>query len=819
MRDLWIRRSAALLSGGLIGAYVPAQGRLWMLGMLILLALRLIFWRPRDFFAKLFRPEIPILAVSLVVGFIYGALAESILPEPLNLDRAEVIGCLQDWNIYKDKAVGIIRVEEGELKGQSYRLSVYGDKQGEISAEWKRVQPGDQLSFQGHLERPKVLGTPGGFDQRLYYGVRGLSGTVYAQGEVLLLSAGEPGLTWRIRQSVRERLQIWNPEETGVLEGIVFGDSSQISPTIQETYKITGVLHVFAASGSNVAFVLGLSWLLLCFLPEKIRVLGTIAALILYAALCEGNAPIARATILGAALLVGRLGRGKAAALRWLFFAALGLFIHNPLIIQDVGFQLSFLAAWGIMVLTPKIRSMKMIAVLPALLRLPFATALAAQWATLPLLLATFHRVSFIGVVANVVVLFILGSVLEVGLLGVVLSFSALLSVPLFQVSLWLLQGTNTMLAMLAELPYADAWLLNPGPLFWLIWYGEIGMILWGKERALFTLQVKWIYYRRGLVVLASKLAELCPRETGRVLKGWLVSLASNPGTGKGRSFVGVRIVLTVLLLWSPWNGRNALEVVMIDVGQGDSLLILTPEEHAVLIDAGPRSETFDSGERIVLPYLLNRGTGHLDAMLITHEDKDHIGGVRAVLKTIPTDWIGVPDVGERLENDEWQQGLPLGLSRESERLRMLKAGDRIELGSEVWLDVLGPTRILEGTHSDPNNNSLIVKLNYSGRSIILTGDMEEEEMAEIFESGANIDTDIFKVPHHGSRFSLYTPWLDKLKPEAVMISVGKNSFGHPSQEVLDYWEERQIPICRTDKQGTVRLLLGPQGIEIIPGR
>lgn len=802
-----------------MGAYVPAQGHLWMLGILILLGLRLIFWHPRDFFGKLFRPEIPILAVSLVVGFIYGALAETILPEPLNLDRAEVIGCLQDWNIYKDKAVGIIRIEKGELKGQSYRLSVYADKQGEISNEWKRVQPGDQLMFQGHLERPKVLGTPGGFDQRLYYGVRGLSGTVYAQGDVLLLSAGEPGLTWGIRQSVRERLLIWNPEETGVLEGILFGDSSQISQTIQETYKITGVLHVFAASGSNVAFVLGLSWLLLCFLPEKIRVLGTISALILYAALCGGNAPIVRATILGGALLLGRLGRGKVAALRWLFFAALGLFVHNPLIIQDLGFQLSFLAAWGIMVLTPKIASMKMLAFLPALFRLPVATTLAAQWATLPLLIAAFHRVSFIGIVANVIVLFILGSVLEVGLMGAVLSFSALMSVPLFQVSLWLLQGTNTMLEMLAKLPYADAWILNPGPLFWLFWYGEIGIILWGKERALFTLQVKWIYYRRGLVVFASKLAELCPGELGRVLKRWLINLSFNPGIEKRRSFVWVGIVLTVLLLWSPWNGRNGLEVVMIDVGQGDSLLILTPEDHAVLIDAGPRGETFDAGERVVLPYLLNRGTGHLNALLITHEDKDHIGGVRAVLKTIPTDWIGVPDVGERLENDEWQQGLPLGLSRESEKLRKLKAGDRIELGSEVWLDVLGPTRILEGTHSDSNNNSLIVKLNYLGRSVILTGDMEEEEMAEVFESGANIDGDIFKVPHHGSRFSLYTPWLDKIKPEAVMISVGKNSFGHPSQEVLDYWEERHIPICRTDKQGTVRLLLGPHGIEIIPGR
>ncbi|WP_042332720.1 DNA internalization-related competence protein ComEC/Rec2 [Desulfosporosinus orientis] len=819
MRDPWIRRASALLTGGLIGAYIPSQGCFWMLGLLGLLGLRLLLWRPRDFFGKLFRPEIPILAFSLVMGFIYGALAEGALPEPLILDRTEVVGCLQDWNIYEDKAVGIIRIEEGELKGQFYRLSVYPDQRGEISSEWKRVQPGDQLSFQAHLERPKILGTPGGFDQRLYYGVRGLRGTMYAQGDVQLLSAGEPRLSWKIRQSVRNCLLIWDSEETGVLEGILFGDSTQIPDTIQETYKITGVLHVFAASGSNVAFVLGLSWLLLSFLPEKVRTVVTISALILYADLCGGNSPIVRATILGIALLLGRLGRGKTATLRWLFLAALGLFIYNPLVIQDLGFQLSFAAAWGILVLSPITVRMKIISCLPSLIRVPAAATLAAQWATLPILVASFHRLSFIGMIANIFVLFILGSVLEVGLVGVVLSFSAVFSTPLFQVSLWLLQGTNAILKMLAELPYADVWVLNPGPLFWLIWYGGIGIILWGKERALFTLKVKWICYRRNLSVLASKLDEYCPGEYCKVLRRWLVNLSFKP-IGKEwdlASWAG--ILLMLLLLWSPWNGRNYLEVVMIDVGQGDAILILTPKKHAVLIDAGPRSETFDAGERIVLPYLLNRGTRHLEAMLITHEDADHIGGVRAVLKTIPTDRIGVPDVGERLENDEWLQGLPQGLPRQSEILWMLKAGDRVELESEVWLDVLGPSRALEGTRSDPNNNSLVLKVNYLGQSVTLTGDMEQEEMEEIFEAGVNIDTDIFKVPHHGSRFSMYTPWLDGMEPQAVMISVGKNSFGHPSNDVLDYWEERHVPILRTDNQGTIRFLLDSHGIEMITGR
>src|SRR5680860_1261261 len=825
MRDPWIGRAAALLVGGICGAYLPAQVLFWAFGVLLLLGVRLVLWRPRDFFGRVFRPEIILLGASLLLGFVYGGLAERTLPEPVTLDHVEIVGQIQDWNLSEDRIVGVVRVEEGEggvakdeLIGQTYRLTVYANKLGQIPAEWQRVQPGDRVSFYARLERPKSVGTVGAFDVRLYYGVRGLSGTLSAQGDAVLLLAGEPSLTWKIRQQVRNRLQVWEPEETGVLEGILFGDSTRIPDSVQERYKVTGVLHVFAASGSNVAFVLGFSWLLLSFLPKQIRISGTILLLLLYAALCGGNAPIIRATVLGIAVLLGRLGRGKVATLRWLFFAAVGLFIQNPLIIQDLGFQLSFAAAWGIVVLTPLILKRKLLERLPKLLRFAVAGTLAAQVATLPLLISAFHRLSLIGFLANVFILFVLGSVLEVGLVGVILSFSGWLSAPFFQVSLWLLAGTNTILQSLAELPYADVWVLNPGPLFWLSWYGGIGIVLWGRRRVLFSIKVRLLQLGRGLSIITAKL-ERCPWGICQVAKRLILEMTRSPIFRNRLLFRGVGILLILVFLWSPWASRNDLEVVMIDVGQGDAILIRTPKNHAILLDAGPRSETFDAGERIVLPYLLQNRIGHLDALLISHEHQDHIGGVRAVLANIPTDWVGVPAVGDRLENEEWKEGLPLELTIQSEKLRRLQAGDRIDLDSGAWLDVLGPQEVLAGTHSDPNNNSLVLKLNYLGQSVLLTADMELEEMEDIYETGVNLENNIFKEPHHGSRFSLDEPWLDGIHPQAVWISVGRNSFGHPTPEILQYWEERHIPVYRTDEQGTLRLLLGENGVEVIPGR
>ncbi|HZK84062.1 MAG TPA: ComEC/Rec2 family competence protein, partial [Desulfosporosinus sp.] len=693
MRDPWIGRATALLIGGLSGAYLPEQGRLWAFGVLVLLWIRLVMWRPRDFFSRVFHPEILLLAASLLLGFMQGGLADRTLPQPITLDQVGIVGHIRDWNIAEDKAVGIVRVEEGEgretkdangapvnlgqeLKGQTYRLTVYADKSGEISGEWKRVQPGDLVSLKARLERPKPVGTPGAFDLRSYYGVRELSGTLSAQGDAVLLSAGQPSLTWKIRQQVRSRLQAWDSQETGVLEGIFFGDSSRIPASVQERYKVTGVLHVFAASGSNVAFVLGLSWMLLSFLPKHIRISGTILILLLYAALCGGNAPIVRATVLGIVVLLGRLGRGQVATLRWLFFAAVGLFIQNPLILQDLGFQLSFAAAWGIVVLTPRILKGKWLARLPKLIRYAVAGTMAAQVATLPLLISAFHRLSLIGFLANVFILFILGSVLEVGLIGVLLSFSGGLCAPFFQVSLWLLAGTDTILQVLAAVPYADVWVLNPGPLFWLLWYGGIGTVLWGKERVLFMVTSRLLYIGSGLRTIAPKMMERFPLKIRLALQRLNLKIGRSPMFRKRLLVRWLGMLLIFIFLWSPWKAQSDLEVVVIDVGQGDAVLIRTPKNHAILLDTGPRSDKFDAGERIILPYLLQRRIGHLDALLITHEDRDHVGGARAVLANIPTDWVGVPEVGDRLGNEEWQDGLPFEIINQSQKLRILQAGD-----------------------------------------------------------------------------------------------------------------------------------------------
>ena len=808
MRDLWTRRVVAFLIGGVGGTFLTIPVGLWVLGILGLLLVRIWFWRPKDFWGRVFRPEVLLIAAGIVAGFIYGMTAQHEWPKPLSLNYIQLNGVLLDWSETPDKASGLFKVEDGRgdqeilagLRGQKYRLTVFPSKEGQLPAGWKQVQSGDSINFAAKLEQPKALGTPGGFDLQLYDAIRGLQGSLTAQGEVTIVTQGSPSLTWLIRKQVRECLSVWDRNETGVLEGIIFGDSSGIPPNLQERYRITGVLHIFAASGSNVAFVLGLLWLLTALLPLGLRIGICTTGLIGYAMLCGENAPILRATILGIAVLIGRLGRGRVPVLRWLMLAAAGLFIHNPLVVKDLGFQLSFAATWGIIVLGPKIQAWRVLKKLPRLLSLAIASTLAAQIATLPLLITAFHRLSLVGLIANLVILFIIGSIFELGLIAVMLSFSPALAAPLFQVCLWLLQITNAVLAQLALLPWAEVFVLQPGLGFWFCWYGGISVWLVGGDRSSFIVKIYLRRFWRWVgVEFGNNSAEYWPLSKRQM--SWSM------------------IALLALLLWSPWKVSKALEVTFLDVGQGDSMIIQTPEQHTILLDAGPRSERYDTGEKIIIPYLLHNGVKHLDAVIITHEDLDHLGGAQAVLRDIPVDWVGVPEVGDRLNNPEWRDGLNSDTLSSSGQLRMLRSGDRVILDSGVSLEVLAPAKVLSGTHSDPNNNSLVLKLNYLQNSILLTGDMEREEMEEIAETGINYETDFFKQPHHGSAFSLVEPWLDAIHPQAVIISVGKNTFGHPAPKILNYWASRQVPIYRTDQAGTIKLRFDEQGAELITGR
>jgi len=809
MKDRWERRALALLGGGLAGVYYldfsPGVKKA-LFAALVLALLAAHRWKPQDFWGKVYKPEVVLLAATAVTGFIYGLIAVMALPQPMVIDGLKVEGTILDIKKKSDRWETVLLLTDaahpesaGIALNGKYLLYIYPDRQGEWPEAWQELRPGDRVATTVRLEWVKPKGTAGGVDPQLYYYVQGLKGKLKLRGDTVLLERGEAPLTWRIRDDVAQELNRFHPEWAGIFEGIVFGDTANISDEAAEIYRVAGVWHVFAASGSNVAFVLALSYFLFRYLPPPLRIGFTVAMLILYALLCGGNAPIVRATILGIAALGGMLGKGKLAGTRLLWLAGAGMFVFKPLWIKDIGFQLSFAASWGIMALSPYLLKTRLLYSMPALLRTAAAVAFAAQIAVFPLLILAFHRVSLIGIVTNVFILFVLGAVLELGLIGVILTPLGILAVPFFQVGIWLIQLADALLRAMVSFPWSEAWVVNPGLPFVLCWYLAIGVLLVGRHRAEFVLTVYWRKLRRWLPLNHEKMSFL----------------------GEKFSLKWVALGLLLLLLLSPWTRDDVLRVSFIDVGQGDAILIEGPGGRALLVDTGPAYDDYNAGESVVLPYLLHKGIKRLEGLILTHEHLDHTGGVTPVLARMPVNWVGIPDTGGEVFEEGWEGVLPSAYLENAAKLITLREGDRINLGDRVTLDVIAPSGHIRGTRSDANNNSVVLRVRYGAMDVLLTGDVELEGLAEIADNGWLGDgkIEVLKVPHHGSRYSFDPLIWDEVHPELAVITVGSNAFGHPAPEVVEYWQERGVPVYRTDYHGTVEVEIDGTGIYVKSGR
>jgi competence protein ComEC len=280
--------------------------------------------------------------------------------------------------------------------------------------------------------------------------------------------------------------------------------------------------------------------------------------------------------------------------------------------------------------------------------------------------------------------------------------------------------------------------------------------------------------------------------------------------------YFGVALVFKFLILKDRWRravfistaGLLLLSVVygmlpqplsihFIDVGQGDSILVSTPDRKNILIDGGGKPSSgysrIDIGEDVLKPYLFKKRINRIDLMISTHNHEDHINGLLPVLSSFDTQMLVRSGAGN-------YEDLPANILPERSHIMEAYRGDTIRVGKYVTLYVLSP----DGPEEVENDASLVVKLVYGDFSVLFTGDISSEVEKELLSS--EIEADVIKIPHHGSATSLDELFLDGVDPEAAVICVGTNSFGHPSQETLDKIRRRGIRLYRTDKHGEITI-------------
>ncbi|HEX9080481.1 MAG TPA: DNA internalization-related competence protein ComEC/Rec2 [Desulfuromonadaceae bacterium] len=643
---------------------------------------------------------------------------------------------------------------------------------------------GDRVRLGTRIVLPRRLGLPGEFDYPRHLSFQGIAalGRVAAQDEIVLMQgAAEDSPLRRIDLAARRlgdfiRTSQQDIRISSVLAALLIGDQKRIPEDLGAAYTRAGVNHILSISGFHIAIIaffiaqFGLliatrsETLALRFNLRRLVLLFTLPAMALYLFLTGGAPATARSVIMLTAFVLALYAEREADPVNALLLSALVLLAINPPSLFDVSFQLSFLALWGIVIVVPPVME-RLSAIGRGWLRtlLQFvATSCAASLATAVPVLFYFNQASLNGILSNFLI------------------------VPLL--------GYGAVLAGFCALPFVS---LFPPMAHLLLWPA-------GKLVALSN----W------LIMLFARLPLLhCHAVTRLDMLAWLLFMAGLtfiPGRRLKTAFCLLPVSAAVLVHLagsSPGDGR--LHITMLSVGQGEALLIRTPDGGTTLVDGGGylHENGRDFGERTLGPALFTLGVERIDRILLTHSHPDHLGGLPFVIRTLP--------VGEFLETarggggEEYQRlhtilrsrGVPVG---------HLSAGDRLDLGGGAVLTVLSPGSALRGVPSPVdemgmNDESLVFRLAYGGFSMLFTGDAGFEAEKRIMASRADLTSVVLKVGHHGSRFSTSETFLGRVAPRAALISAGSgNGFGLPAPATLALLEKRGIRTYRTDRDGTI---------------
>jgi competence protein ComEC len=712
------------------------------------------------------------------------------------------------------------------------------------------LHAGDGVSVIVQAKRPQVFRDEGAFDRRAYLAAHGIDlvGTLRSPALIERLSVAPLSsrtLLLRTRRRLREevdRLFQSRPEVAAVLRAMLLGDRSFVDRDEAVDFQKTGVFHVLVVAGLHVgALAFFLYWIgRRLRLSRPATMVFTLTFLLAYVAVIEQRPPVLRAALMAAIVVLGGFFYRRLDVLNSAAIAALILLVAQPHALRDSSFQLTFLAIGCIAGLAAPWLEGNVHPYAKALrgwrdvtrdaahephaaqfridlrsaaswlsARVPLRIAphaenalaggigltlrvwelmvltLALQIGMLPLMARDFHRITLSAPIVNLAAVPLTGIVVPLGFftLGSALllpGLASIIAVPLSYITLLLLHIVH----WFARSP---KWSYRiPGPHLWLVvWFFVFALLLAGSMRMVHPLR----------------------RRIASALTVGLVTCS----------------LLIALFPFAPAWSAGKLEFSVLDVGQGDSLFLVSPHGKTMLIDGGGAFGGFggqsnhhgiDPGEEAVSPYLWSRGFQKIDVVALTHAHQDHLGGLAAVLENFRVGqlWIGREVRSQALATVE-------KLARD----RKIPIEHETRGNTFAWDDLQGKFLWPDASTAAPsdaakNDDSLMLRLRYADRALMLPGDAEKGAEREILSENNEdeLHAEVLKIGHHGSKNSTTAEFLAAVKPRLAIISVGEdNPYGHPNAELLERLANAGVRVLRTDRNGAVHILMDSKGLEV----
>ncbi len=718
-------------------------------------------------------------------GVRYTAVQPTIAPAHIAYYNGEsaitLTGIVANEPDVRDRSINLrVAVEQVELDdGTAVPVT------GLIQVRTFRFPPipyGAKVQLNGTLETPP---TEGDFNYKDYLARQGVHSLMnLPRVTILAEEQGQPlyhaiyALKARAQATINQLLP--NPQ-AALLTGILLGNDNGLPPDLQEAFRTTGLSHIIAISGFNIAILIAI---LVSvgepFLGRRGAAVFAVTGIVLYTILVGADASVVRAAIMGIIYLFTQrwLGRPNY-AFASLFAAGFLMTLVNPFTLWDIGFQLSFMATLSLMLYADpftkwtdrqlqRLMSRQQARRVMGILSEAVVITLAAQVLTLPLMIGYFQQLSLISLPANALVLPVQPAVMTWGGLATLVGLaSPTIAQPIAWVAWLPLTYTIALVRLFAAVPYA-AVPVN---------------VSWG-----------WVLAFYGLIAALTYLARQEPERRQRLL----ADLRPNWGM---RTLVGGTAVLAILVFsWAATQPDGKLHVAFLDVGQGDAIFIQTPTGRQILVDGGNDPSVLNDQLGRQMPFWDRT----IDLMVATHPDADHVAGLvelygRYQITQLITD-------GAEADASSVYAALLQAAAAQQTPLHRAMAGEMVAIGDGVRLEMVHPGAELDAQNR--NDNSVSFRLVYGDFSLLLTGDAEEKGETAMLQNGYPLQSLVFKAGHHGSRTSSTAPFLTAVQPHIMVVSAGAdNRFGHPHPEVLARAAERGTAVLRTDELGTIEVI------------